>query len=298
MATIRQLKSGNWNVQIREKGNRFSRTFLNLEDAERFAKTGTHTISFHSVCEQYIELKGESVKYRVRGLMKTFDTPPTKLDLEHYKKFRLRVVKSSTARLDLQMLSRIVKFGIEQLGLDWEFPFKNFKYPPESKGRDRVITELEYDMLLGDLPPLVASAAALSYETAMRRGEVSRVAKGHIEFENNRLYIPESKNGHSRYVPLNTKAIEILKRRLKVMDDNTLLYNVNAESLSKAFRRSCKRLGIEGLSFHSLRHSAITRYARKGLSVNQLKVISGHRSTEMLERYTHLGVNDVVTLMD
>lgn len=75
MATIRQLKSGNWNVQIREKGNRLSRTFLNLEDAERFAKTGTHTISFHSVCEQYLELKGESVKYRVRGLMKSFDTP-------------------------------------------------------------------------------------------------------------------------------------------------------------------------------------------------------------------------------
>lgn len=215
MATIRQLKSGNWNVQIREKGNRLSRTFLNLEDAERFAKTGINTISFHSVCEQYIKLKGESVRYRVRGLMKSFDTPPTKLDLEHYKKFRLRIVKSSTARLDLQMLSRIVKFGIEQLGLDWEFPFNNFKYPPESKGRDRVITELEYDMLLGDLPQLVASAAALSYETAMRRGEVSRIAKGHIEFENNRLYIPESKNGHSRYVPLNTKAIDIFKAQAK-----------------------------------------------------------------------------------
>ncbi|WP_165743076.1 site-specific integrase [Pseudoalteromonas sp. Z9A6] len=298
MATIRQLKSGNWNVQIREKGNRLSRTFLNLEDAERFAKTGTHTVSFHSVCEQYIELKGESVKYRVRGLMKSFDTPPTKLDLEHYKKFRLRVVKSSTARLDLQMLSRIVKFGIEQLGLDWEFPFKDFKYPPESKGRDRVITELEYDMILGDLPPLVASAAALSYETAMRRGEVARIARSHIEFESNRLYIPEAKNGHSRYVPLNSKAIDILKRRLQVMDDNRMLYNVNAESLSKAFRRSCKRLGIEGLSFHSLRHSAITRYAKRGLSVNQLKVISGHRSTEMLERYTHLGVNDVIGLME
>ncbi len=298
MATIRQLKSGSWNVQIREKDKKVSRTFKTFEDADRFAKTGTHIISFHSVCEQYKELMGESVRYRVNGLMKHFDSSPSRIDIERFKKARLKVVKSSTVRLDLQMLSRIVKFGIEQLGLEWDFPFKDFKYPAECTPRDRVITLLEYDTILGDLPPLVASAAALSFETAMRRGEIVKISKGHIEFERNRLYVPEAKNGYARYVPLNSKAVAILKKRLSVMNNKSFLYDVNAESLSKAFRRSCKRLGIEGLSFHSLRHSAITRYARRGLSVNQLKVISGHRSTEMLERYTHLSVNDVVGLMD
>ncbi|WP_420933177.1 tyrosine-type recombinase/integrase [Alteromonas sp. A081] len=85
---------------------------------------------------------------------------------------------------------------------------------------------------------------------------------------------------------------------MRACKGNQTLYNVTAESLSKAFGRAFKRIGVTGLSFHSMKHSAITKYAQRGLSVNQLKVISGHRSTEMLERYTHLGVMDVVSLMD
>ena len=298
VATIRQLKSGNWNVQIREQGKRISKTFPTQQEAERFALMGSNELSFHEVCDKYLEHMGDSVRYRVRCLKKNFKSPPTLAEIEAFKRQRLKEVKSSTARLDLQMLSRIVKFGIKHFELDWPFPFKDFKYPPECQPRDRVVTQKELKLLLEDLPPLVASAAELSYETAMRRGEIVKIQKQHIEFHQNRLYVPEAKNGYSRYVPLNAKATQILKDRLVSCNNHQTLYNVTAESLSKAFRRACKRLEITGLSFHSMRHSAITKYAQRGLSVNQLKVISGHRSTEMLERYTHLGVKDVVSLMD
>lgn len=298
MATIRQLKSGNWNVQIREQGKRISKTFPTQQKAERFALMGSSELSFHEVCDRYLEHMGDSVRYRVRCLKKNFKSPPTLADIEAFKRHRLKQVKSSTARLDLQMLSRIVKFGIKHFELDWPFPFKDFKYPPECQPRDRVVTEKELELIIADLPPLVASAAELSYETAMRRGEIVKIQKHHIEFNQSRLYVPEAKNGYSRYVPLNANATKVLKDRLSVCGSSHHIYDVTAESLSKAFRRACKRLSISGLSFHSMRHSAITKYAKRGLSVNQLKVISGHRSTEMLERYTHLGVKDVVFLMD
>lgn len=298
MATIRQLKSGNWNVQIRQKGVKLSKTFPTREEAVRFVETGSSSLSFHEVCERYIEFMGESVRYRVNGLKKYFEHPPKLADIEAFKRQRMKTVKSSTARLDLQMLSRIVKYGIKHLELDWEYPFKDFKYPPECQPRDRVVTTDELKLLLKDLPPLVASAAELSYETAMRRGEIVKIQKHHIELHQKRLYVPEAKNGYSRYVPLNNNAERVLIDRMTVCGKQQALYPVTAESLSKAFRRSCKRLGIQGLSFHSMRHSAITKYARRGLSINQLKVISGHRSTEMLERYTHLGVNDVINLMN
>lgn len=298
MATIRQLKSGNWNVQIREDGKRISKTFPTQQEAQRYVLMGSTELSFHEVCDKYLEHMGDSVRYRVRCLKKNFKSPPTLADIEAFKRFRLTQVKSSTARLDLQMLSRIVKYGIKHFELDWPFPFKDFKYPPECQPRDRVVTEQELELIIADLPPLVASAAALSYETAMRRGEIVKIQKHHIEFNQSRLYVPEAKNGYSRYVPLNANATKVLKDRLCVCGSRQYIYDVTAESLSKAFRRACKRLCITGLSFHSMRHSAITKYAQRGLSVNQLKVISGHRSTEMLERYTHLSVKDVVSLMD
>jgi len=124
------------------------------------------------------------------------------------------------------------------------------------------------------------------------------IQKHHIEFNQSRLCVPEAKNGYSRYVPLNANGTKVLKDRLSVCGSSQHVYDVTAESLSKAFRRACKRLSISGLSFHSMRHSAITKYAKRGLSVNQLKVISGHRSSEILERYTHLGVKDVIDLMN
>lgn len=46
MATIRQLKSGNWNVQIREQGKRISKTFPTQQEAERFALMGSNELSF------------------------------------------------------------------------------------------------------------------------------------------------------------------------------------------------------------------------------------------------------------
>jgi integrase len=242
---------------------------------------GSGELSFHEICDKYLKYMGDSVRYRVKCLKKNFKSPPTLEEIEAFKRKRLKEVKSSTARLDLQMLSRVVKFGIKHYELDW-FPFKDFKYPPECQPRDRVVTPKELGLLLGDLPPLVASAAELSYKTAIRSGEIVKIQKHHIEFNQSRLYVPEAKNGYSRYVPLNTNATRILKDKLSVCGSRQHIYDVTAESLSKAFRRACKRLGIVGLSFHSMRHSAITKYAQLGLSVNQLKVISVHRSTEML----------------
>lgn len=301
MATIRQLKSGRWNVQVRKKDLTLSNTFDTRREAEEFATQSELRVSysFQDVCDKYVQLMGRNVKHRLNGLKRAFDGIPTLYDVEKYRVKRLKEVKSSTVRLDLQMLSRVFKFAINQLQLDWKTPFENYKYPSAGQARDRVVTPTELMRLKRDLPPLVASASELSYETAMRRGEIVNIQRQHIEFHRRRLYVPMAKNGYARYVPLNDRAMTILEDRLSVIVKSAIrLYPVEPASLSKALRRSCERLGITGLSFHCFRHTAITKYARKGLSVAQLKVISGHRSTEMLERYTHLGVEDVVGLMN
>jgi integrase len=45
---------------------------------------------------------------------------------------------------------------------------------------------------------------------------------------------------------------------------------------------------LVGARFHDLRHSAITRLAEHGLSTLELASISGHKSLQMLARYTHI----------
>ena len=57
--------------------------------------------------------------------------------------------------------------------------------------------------------------------------------------------------------------------------------------------RVTRRLGLENLRFHDLRHEAVSRFFEMGLSVPEVALISGHRDPRMLFRYTHLRPEDV-----
>lgn len=55
----------------------------------------------------------------------------------------------------------------------------------------------------------------------------------------------------------------------------------------------CRRAGITGLTFHDLRHEAITHLAEHGLTIMELQAISGHKTMQMLLKYTHLRAEDL-----
>jgi integrase len=57
--------------------------------------------------------------------------------------------------------------------------------------------------------------------------------------------------------------------------------------------RAVRRLGLEDLRFHDLRHEAVSRFFEMGLSVPEVALISGHRDPRMLFRYTHLRPEDL-----
>lgn len=67
-----------------------------------------------------------------------------------------------------------------------------------------------------------------------------------------------------------------------------------SESLvNKAYRNAVKRAGIEGLTFHDLRHEATSRLFERGLDVMEVAAIIGHKTLQMLKRYTHLRAEDL-----
>ncbi len=45
---------------------------------------------------------------------------------------------------------------------------------------------------------------------------------------------------------------------------------------------------MEDLKFHDLRHEAISRLFEKGFNMMEAAAISGHKTLQMLKRYTHL----------
>lgn len=69
------------------------------------------------------------------------------------------------------------------------------------------------------------------------------------------------------------------------------------DSISQAFERVCKAAGVERLTFHDLRHEATFRLFEKGLNPMQVAAITGHKTLQMLKRYTHLRSEDLVGVL-
>jgi len=58
--------------------------------------------------------------------------------------------------------------------------------------------------------------------------------------------------------------------------------------INKAWNEALKRAYIEGFVFHGIRHHYATLMAREGASNLQIKTALGHKTLQMLERYSHL----------
>jgi integrase len=65
--------------------------------------------------------------------------------------------------------------------------------------------------------------------------------------------------------------------------------------MSQAFERACEQhcANIVGVRFHDLRHEATSRLFEKGLNVMEVAAITGHKTLDMLKRYTHLRAEDL-----
>ncbi len=109
------------------------------------------------------------------------------------------------------------------------------------------------------------------------------------------LWVPETKTGTPRRVPLSTKALAVLDSLTRRLDGQ--VWGMRPDSISQAFERVCLAAGIEGLTFHDLRHEATSRLFEKGLNPMQVAAITGHKTLQMLKRYTHLRAEDLVALI-
>ena len=183
------------------------------------------------------------------------------------------------------------EWGMESLGN----PVEMVRKPKLPQGRTRRLVDDEESRLLeaaraygGEIQHLIPWAI----ETAMRRGEIAAMRWEHLDKKARVLLIPETKTGTPRRVPLSSSALQVLDALPRQIDGS--VWSMCADSISQAFERVCKAAGIEGLTFHDLRHEATSRLFEKDLNPMQVAAITGHKTLQMLKRYTHLRAEDLV----
>lgn len=61
--------------------------------------------------------------------------------------------------------------------------------------------------------------------------------------------------------------------------------HLHKDSAMWLLRRACRRAGIEGVSSHSFRRTALTQMSNAGIPLRVIQEISGHRTLEELHKY-------------
>lgn len=207
-----------------------------------------------------------------------------------------KAVNESTVRKELYMLSKVLGFAQTEKGITLPRgnPVVKIRKPVEGKGRARRLDTDEWTAFERECKksrnPWLWAAVQLAVETAMRQGELLSLTWKQIDLKNRLALLidPEKiKNEEPRAVPLSPNALEILKNMLK--NTSNLVLPVERMTLYHAFGYACDRAQIKDFTFHDLRHEALSRLAERGdFSVLELAEISGHKTLQMLKRYTHL----------
>ncbi|AFS53855.1 putative phage integrase [Leptospirillum ferriphilum ML-04] len=240
-------------------------------------------------------------------------------DIAEYRDERLKSVSQASVRLELALLSHLFNTAIREWGMNGILnPVSQIRLPKKAISRDRRLLPGEEEKILGacdeyggDLPYVVRLALA----TGMRRGELASLVWDNIDLKKRTATLPETKNGEKRIVPLSFEAVQILKDLPRRLDGNVFGF-VDSHSITTAFIRSvsrarstyekeCAEKGMKpdpgflvNLTFHDLRHEATSRFFELGLDTPFVKKITGHKTYQMLDRYTHLRAEDIAEKLD
>ncbi|HDS4910783.1 TPA: site-specific integrase [Klebsiella oxytoca] len=321
MATIRQLPSGKWNVQVRVKGfPQKTATRNTREECEQFAReieqgNAVKTAStIESLADLYLSTvmirngkkRGgyNAIENRLTLLSRYLRTSTlekiTKEDVIAYRSLRLQSVKGGTIRLDIQLLSRFLRWAKEEQSVQCEDVTVGVKLPEAGKARETTIDPLQLSMILSFASEKSKPIIQLAYETAMRRNEILAITPYMIDFNKRIIRLTDdlTKNGEARKVPLTLKAMELLKDLCDGKDRHQRLFTLTPYAVTQAFRRAARLAKVKDVCFHSLRHTAITNAAEKGLSTVQLMAVSGHKTLAMLGRYAHVKAESIAHLLD
>lgn len=237
-----------------------------------------------------------------------------KFDREHVQQFAMRrrsgeidgydPVGPSTVLSEVSYLNVVWQRGIDRYGAtgDYMLVKRAMKWLradsviAESEQRDRRPTEDELERLReywrGSnqlIMPLV-DMMDFTILTCVRRAELVRLRwDDFVDGDEPRILVrnrkdPKRKNNHM-WLPLGGGSTDILKRQERIGE---CIWPYSEATITQRMWASCKALGIEGLSWHCFRHEGISRKFELGWSIPQVAKVSGHRTWENLERYTHL----------
>ena len=317
MANIRKM-GRKWQANVRINRRNLYRTFEKKSDASIWAaatETGIrentfidnsmlNNIRLSELLWLFYEKDKHKTKYKERfrseienilrfPITTLFLTELTPKILAEFRDQQLDQGKSaSTVKKYLGLISRAINKGRREMDVPLNYnPVAIIEKPKEGSGRDRILSEEEYEQLLH-----VASQSPKHWlqdiiifaeQTLMRQGEILNVKRIDVNYQKHTLYIGDTKNDVPRTIGISHKAMEVVRKQPPNI--NGILFNIRTRhELDYWFTKAVKEAGIIDFKFHDLRHMGASRLAESGWNTQELLAQGGWLDVRMLTRYVKI----------
>ena len=196
-------------------------------------------------------------------------------------------------------------------GIIKENPATRIQFYKETTGRTVFLSEADEMKLKEVFSPEFWPFVEFAIHTGMRQAEQFGLRWENIDFISKVLTVPRSKSGETRHVQLNGKAISILKGlksrqvilspwvfpspvdQMKPRDGNAFY--------KKEFIPAVQKAGLDGVVWHTLRHTFCSRLVQAGIPLTTVQKLAGHKDYSTTLIYAHLSpghLHDAVGILD
>jgi integrase len=199
-----------------------------------------------------------------------------------------------TINYELTLMSHAFNIAIRE----WEWlddnPIKKVKKERVNNTIERWLTLEEEKKLLCASPLWLQEIIVFAINTGFRRSEILDMKFSQVDFDRQTITISEQKNRCVDTLPLNKKAMVVLKKRQKqrlpgcdlVFPSNNGTRIIN-RNLFRAFNIATGRAKVNKFRFHDLRHTFATRLVRAGVGIYEVQRLGRWKNTSMVMRYAH-----------
>lgn len=179
-----------------------------------------------------------------------------------------------------------------------ENPWDGYRYKTPDVSTKRALTAEEVKKLFDACrTPDERTLFSIGLYTGLRVGDCATLKWSEIDFGRRaivRTPMKTKRHGTAVTVPMHPALFAELETRRKAVgggseyvlpeDAKHYLETSSCAAAVRVFRRA----GLEGVSFHSLRHTFVSAAASAGVPLDVVRKLVGHTSTKMTDHYSHL----------
>jgi integrase len=152
----------------------------------------------------------------------------------------------------------------------------------------------------GVIGPHAAAGLRLAMFSGARSGEITALLWEHIDWERKIARLPDSKTNEPRTIHLSDAAIEVLRTTPR-SSPYVIAGAIPGEpfkNLSRSWIVAREYAGLRDVRLHDLRHSYASLAAGRGVSLQMIGKLLGHKVPLTTQRYAHLARDAVSAVSD